>query len=138
MITDLRGRVEAALEPVIWTEFASTGEPVVCVQRDAAVAAVVTLFSEVLDLVLAAERDHPMLGICRYCRTPEGIAHGMRCPEYTGPVWHYMVGARQLLHSPGALYRCTCGRSWWDGGLCPNRSETWRGPRPPDEKPWAG
>lgn len=96
---------------------------------DTLLDAAMPLVEDTITFLLDTERDHPMIGICRYCRVPDGMEHGTGCPEYVGLVWHYLIRAREG-RDGGTWRRCTCGRSWWGDGLCPNLAETWRGPKP--------
>lgn len=123
MADDLRARLEAALAPHIHNGH------LVDAEFGNAVEAVLLVAEDTITFLLDTERDHPMIGICRYCRMPNGIAHGTACPEYVGPVWHYLIQVRNG-RAGGTWHRCTCGYTWWGGGLCPNLAETWRGPRP--------
>jgi len=117
---DLRARLHEALEPHVYSA--------VGIHIDDALDVIMPIVNEAIDLLIAAEREANGIGICRHCRVPDGMAHAMTCPEYVGPVFHYLAQTRQMQYSPGVMHRCTCGRFWWDGGLCPNLAEKWRGP----------
>lgn len=139
MADDLRARLESALEPYCWHEFASTGEVVTVVQAADALDAILPVVEK--SLWNAANTNY---GKCNSCNALvlEGWArpnrpvqpHRMTCRWYIGPVEHRLLRTTYNSFWNVNDYECTCGRSWREGDEagCPNTAETWRGPKPED------
>lgn len=139
MPDDLRARFEAAMDPYIWNEFASTGEVLTLIQRDDAINAALAIVEEI-----RFRSMHWEGGKCRWCRVivSEVLAKGLgkelqphrkTCRFYVGPVEHSKTGGGHQMLTHWATH-CTCGKSY-DAeryNECPNSAETWRGPEPED------
>lgn len=84
--------------------------------------------------IRALEAELPnLVSIC--CHQVYGGPHTMACRRYSGPIDHWRVYTVPdvIGLAVRGLAECTCGVRYPAAGEgCPNRAETWRGPKPED------